>query len=251
MIRKQINFKVSKDVEISYNYQHELLKNLYKLMKLADEKKAKILHNTGYRLEGKHVFKLFNYTLLFENAVFTSTGILCKEDTKVKLVLNGKKEIVENILRGLLVEPQLQIETAVFDLVGVKDDKKINLKEVTLYKALSAIVISTKTDNGEKEYLNPYDTKYFENLANNLKRKYILIYGKEYTGELFFEIDNLLEMREKFVKIKSGGVKGQEYSIWVQADKDMQKVIYYLGLGQNSSIGCGCLSFVKGVSEGA
>lgn len=249
MIRRQILFETDKDVTITYNYQHEVLKSIYNLMRLADEKKAKMLHNRGYKIESGHVFKLFNYTLLFENAIFKSNGILCNNNTKVKLILSGKKEIVENILRGFLVLPELTIEDETFIFKGVENDKKINLREVTLYKALSPIVVSTKIDDNKKRYLTPYEPKYFENLVSNLKRKYKLIYNEEYKGEIFFEIDDLLEMKDKFVKIKKGGVKGQEYCIWIQAERKMQNIIYYLGLGQNSSMGCGCLSFITGVRD--
>lgn len=247
MIRKQIILKPDKNGEISYNYQHEVLKNIYKLMKLADEKKTKMLHNKGCRVDTGHVFKLFNYTLLFEDAIFTKTGITCNENTKVKLVISGKKEIIENILRGLLVSPKLEVDGFIFNFVKVVNDKRVNFEEVTFYKAMSPVIVSTKTDEGDKEYLTPYNPKYFENLANNLKRKYKLVYNKDYLGEIFFEIDDLLEMKDKFVRIKQGGVRGNEYSIWVQAEKEMQKIIYYLGLGQNSSTGCGCLSFITGV----
>lgn len=249
MIRRQISLSPQVKGEISYNYQHEILKNIYKLMKLVDKEGAAISHNKGYRLDSGHIFKLFNYTLLFEGAEFANTGIRFNKNTKIKLVLSGKKEIIETILKGFLVSPKIEIDNLIFDFKGVGKDKRVYFEEVTFYKALSPIVVSTKTNEGNKEYLTPYNERYFENLVNNLKRKYKLIYKKEYKGEIFFEIDNLLEMKNKFIKFKNGGMKGQEYSIWIQADKDMQKVIYYLGLGQNSSTGCGCLSFITGVKD--
>lgn len=249
MIRKQINLTPESSGEITYNYQHDVLKNIYNLMKLADKKKAKMLHNAGYRVETGHIFKLFNYTLLFEDAVFTKTGIHCNKNTKIKLVLSGKKEIIENILKGFLSSPKLEIDGRFFNFESLQDDKKVNFQNVTFYKALSPIIVSTKNDKGSKEYLTPYNQKYFENLVNNLKRKYKLIYKKDYAGEIFFDIDNLLEMKEKFVRIKNGGVKGHDYSVWIQAEKEMQMIIYYLGLGQNNSTGCGCLSFITGVRE--
>lgn len=250
MIRKQIIFQVEDKSEISYNYQHEILKNFYNLTKVADENKAKILHNKGYRLESGHIFKLINFTLLFENAIFTENNIVLTESTVIKLIMSGKKENIELFLKGLIVEQQMVIEDVILKFVGVIDDKKVFFKEVMLYKALSPIITTTK-ENLEKVYLDPYQLQYYENLALNAKRKYKLVYGKEYEGEIFFEIDDLFIMKEKFVRIKQGGVKGHTYNIWIQADKDMQKIIYYLGLGQNSSIGCGCLSIITGVSEDA
>lgn len=246
MIRKQLIFKTDKEVSMTFNYQHDVLRNIYKYIEIADSNKAKMLHRTGYRVESGHKYKLFNFTLLFEDAVF-GQDITCNADTVIKLVLSGKKDIVNSIIKGLMDVRTLNIDNISLDFVGTEGDKRTYIEEVVLYSALSPIITSTRDDEGNIVYLSPYDEGYFKNLAVNAKRKYKLVYKKEYEGDIFFEIDDLFNMRDKFVRIKRGGVKGMTYDIWIQAERDMQRVIYYLGLGQNSSIGCGCMNFVKGV----
>lgn len=246
MIRKQIVFRTNKQVNIDYNYQHEVLKNIYKYIDKADANKARILHKTGFRLNNKHKYKLFNFTILFENAIFDKC-IVCNPNTIIKLVISGGKSIINSTIKGLLDIRSLEINNTIFDFVKVESDKNTYIEDVVLYSALSPIITSTRGTDGNIVYLTPYHEGYFKNLAVNAKRKYKIIYGKEYEGEIYFEIDDLLKTKEKFVKIKNGGVSGMTYDIWIQADKDMQKVIYYLGLGQNSSIGCGCMNFIKGV----
>lgn len=246
MIRKQLIFKTEKDISLTYNYQHEVLKNIYRYIEIHDSHKAKFLHKDGYISETGHKYKGFNFTLLFKNADF-SNMINCNENTTVKLVISGEKSIINSIIKGLIQDRELFISGETMKFTGVLDDKKVYLKEVVLYSAMSPIITSTKSNDDSVEYLTPYDEDYFRNLANNAKRKYKVIYGKDYLDDIYFDIDDTLNMKEKFIQIKNGGVRGMIYDIWIQADIDMQKIIYYLGLGQNSSIGCGCLNFVKGV----
>ena len=79
-------------------------------------------------------------------------------------------------------------------------------------------------------------------------RKYKAIYNKDYSGELFFDIEDVLKVKKKYITdIKDGFLIGYtDFEIFIEADIDMQKVAYYLGLGQNNSIGMGSLSYITG-----
>ncbi len=248
MIRKQIIYKPDNKIRVPYNYQHEVMKNIYYYISIADEIASKRLHNKGYTADTGHVYKLFNYTLLFENAKFKSNYIECDKNTDIKLILSGKKDIIQKALNGLLHIKKIKIEDMEIKLNTILEDKKVVFNPIMLYNTLSPVVESTLNDEKEIIYLTPYQSEYYKNLAENAKRKYKLIYNKEFGGKLFFDIDNALEIKEKYIQIKNGGVKGYQFDMWVETDTDMQKIIYYLGLGQNSSTGCGCLNFVTGVN---
>ncbi len=249
MIRKQVVFKPKKEITLQYNYNYQVMKNIYYYLTVADSVLSRRIHNKGHRVDTGHIYKLFNFTLLFGNARFKQNGILCNENTTIKLIISGKKEIVEKVTKGLLHVKKMKLDNEELILKDIQNDKKVFWKDIMLYSSLSPLVESTKNDDGKIEYLSPYQSDYYKNLAENAKRKYELIYGKKYEGQIFFDIDNAINIKEKYIKIKNGGVKGYEYDIWVEADKSMQKVMYYLGLGQNSSTGMGCLNFVTGVSK--
>lgn len=248
MIRKQVIFKPTKIIKLPYNYQYDVMKNIYYYISIADDVISKRLHNKGYISDTGHVYKLFNYTLLFENVKFVKDNIICDKNSTIKLVLSGKKELIQKTLKGLLHIKKIKIGDNEIPLQNIIDDKKVFFKPIMLYNALSPVIESTLDDDKNVVYQTPYESDYYKNLAENAKRKYKLIHGKEFKGKLFFDIDNALEIKDKFIQIKEGGVKGYQYSIWIETDKEMQKIIYYLGLGQNSSTGCGCLNFVTGVN---
>lgn len=249
MIRKQVIFKPDTNIKLPYNYQYDVMKNIYYYISVADEILSRRLHNEGYVSDTGHVYKLFNYTLLFENAKFTDDDIICNEDSTIKLIISGKKDIVQKVLKGLLHIKKMKINNIEIPLKDIQNDKRVFFKPIMLYSTFSPIVESTQDDNGNIVYLNPYEGDYYKNLVENAKRKYKIIYNKDYKKGLFFDIDDALEIKEKYVQIKNGGVKGYQYDIWIEAEPDMQRIIYYLGLGQNSSTGCGCLNFVTGVNS--
>ena len=100
----------------------------------------------------------------------------------------------------------------------------------------------------QKEYLSPFHGNiYFKNLDGNAKKKYKAIYGKEFDGNVYFDIDNVDAIKYKSIHFKNGNIPAYKYDIWVEATPEMQKIIYYLGLGQNTSIGAGCLSYITGL----
>ena len=119
-----------------------------------------------------------------------------------------------------------------------------------LYKVRTPVVESIYNEEENKViYLNVAQQEFYSALGQNLLRKYEIIYNKKYEGELYFDIENILNAKKKYItKIKENGylIGYTNFEIFVQADVDMQKVAYYCGLGQNNSIGMGLVTFITG-----
>lgn len=246
LCRKQVILKALADSSLDYNYNYELMKNIYKAVDTMDKLKGQLLHESGFIVDGKK-FKLFTFTLLFKGATFKKQSIdVCYGDT-VTLVVSGKQEIVEDIIKALELKKVLKIFDTSLEVAEVLTDKRVYLKKTTLYKTYSPIIESIH--DGEKiVYLAPNQSKFYNALAQNLLRKYRLIYGEEYTGELYFDIENVLTIKNKNIhNIKGNFAKGYgNYNIWIEADIKMQKIAYYLGIGQKNAMGAGCLGFITG-----
>ena len=100
-------------------------------------------------------------------------------------------------------------------------------------------------------FISPFEDDYYRVLANNLKRKYKLVYGKDYTGELYFDIEDALNIKKRFIdnvkrdsKSKSILIGYTDFELYLVADRDMQKVAYYCGFGSNNSLGMGATTFI-------
>lgn len=241
-------FKASSKVTIPRDYEYNVMQSLYYYLSVADSMFEKFLHEEGYRIENK-TFKLFNFTLRFKNAAINKHTIDIDENGEIILILSGIEEIVSKMLKGLLHVKKIKLGDAEIPLMNIEADKKFKFQPIMFYKGLSTIVETTQNDDKEVIYLSPYQSKYYENLAENLKRKYKLVYNEEFKGKLFFDIDDPLKIKEKAIKIKDIYTHGYMYDIWVETTPKMQRIIYYLGLGQNNSVGAGCLSYITGRGE--
>lgn len=249
LVRRTIVFKPKELVRLSYEYQHDVMKSIYYYLSIADEQKEKFLHNEGYKKDDRPGFKLFNFTLRFSKARFTKEYIEVDEDGLLLLIISGRDDIVNDILKGLLHIKNLRVSNCDIPLQDIENNKNAYFKDVMLYKALSPIVTTVRAENGYVVSLKPYTGKYYENLANNLKKKYEFIYEEEFRGELYFDIDDVLNMRQKSHKIKNIYKLGFLYDVWIETTPKMHRIIYYLGLGENTSTGAGCVD-IKGVGRG-
>ena len=247
LVRRYLILTVDNEVLLDYNYQYELMKRIYEAIEVNDRRKALSLHNEGYKID-KKVFKLFNYTMMFEDAKYSKEGIHLNSRTKIRLILSGYDDILNNIIKGFIKCKVFKLYNIEFKLSNMDEDSKIGFNSITLYKVRSPIVASLYDLKSKKQvYLNPMQEEFYKALHDNLMKKYKLIYNKEYTGEVYFDIEDVLSVKKKYVtNIKGKGfvIGYTDFEIFVEADKDMQKVIYYCGLGEKNSIGMGLLTYI-------
>ncbi|EGT4229993.1 TPA: CRISPR-associated endoribonuclease Cas6 [Clostridioides difficile] len=247
LVRRYLILTVDDEVVLDYNYQYELMKRIYEAIEINDRRKALSLHNEGYKID-KKVFKLFNYTMMFEDAKYSKEGIHLNSRTKIRLILSGYDDILNNIIKGFIKCKVFKLYNIEFKLSNMDEDSKIGFNSITLYKVRSPIVASLYDLKSKKQvYLNPMQEEFYKALHDNLMKKYKLIYNKEYTGEVYFDIEDVLSVKKKYVtNIKGKGfvIGYTDFEIFVEADKDMQKVIYYCGLGEKNSIGMGLLTYI-------
>lgn len=244
LVRRKVIFKPNRKIQLPYNYNHDVMKAIYYYISIADKQQEKFLHEEGYRVEEGHRFKLFNFTLRFSGANFEKDHIEIGKNCDVILILSGVDEIINSILRGLLHIKQIRIGENDIPLVDIKKDGYKLFQDIMLYETLSPVVTTTKADNGYVLSLRPYVDKYYINLAENLMKKYRLIYNKDFNGKLYFDINDVLNMREKSHRIKGIYKIGYLYDMWVETTPKMQRIIYYLGLGENNSTGAGCMDIL-------
>lgn len=249
--RKVLIFKVIESGKVGYNYQFKFMQQLYRIMSKTNSEKTKFLHDIGHKVDNK-TFKLFNWHIFFEGADYKKDSINLTKDGCVKMTISGETNILNLIGKSLMMN-EINIESVKLKFVGVNADKRIRYQNIMLYKVRNPIVESIYDTNRKKcVYLDLFTEEYFSALGNNLKRKYKAIYDKEYTGELYFDIEDPFKAKKKFIKDvnKDGYTIGySDFEIYIQAEKEIQEIAYKLGLGQNNSMGMGQLSYICGRNE--
>lgn len=246
--RIEIVVKPDKDFILDYNYYYSMQKPLiFDSIALIDEEKSIKLHNEGYRAEDNKIHKLVTYQLYVENIKkHDDKGIYISHNDTVKIVLSGKKNIINLIIKGLMKQGYIKYYDNKLNIVNFSNDKNIKFNDVMLYKVRTPMVAVINNELGKREYLNPVNPRFFELIGKNLLRKYKLIYGKDYEGGLYFDIEDLFNIKQRFIKnIKNGFLIGySNFELFIEADRDMQKVAYYCGVGSNNSVGMGVLSYI-------
>lgn len=246
--RQVLIFKTNNGGCISYNYYFRFMQQIYKLISENNSKKSKFIHDIGYRIDNK-TFKLFNYHIYFEEVKYKKEYMLIEKDSIVKITISGEKSIL-NIIVKSLISSKVKIDDVSLKFLGIEPSKTIRYKNIMLYKVRNPIVESIYDVNtGGVRYLEIVDERYYSALAGNLMRKYEIVYGKKYKGKLFFDIEDIFKVKKKFIREvnKDGFLIGHSnFEIYVEADIDMQKIVYNLGLGQNNSMGMGHLSYIMG-----
>lgn len=246
LTRKIVSLEAAHDMKLDYNYNYELMKEIYKSIEIINQPFANQLHNTGFSVDNKR-YKLFTHHLYIENPNYTQDHIEIKKGTKCNLIVSGVKEIIQNLTFGLLDKGSLNLFNNKFNVSTIENDRNVRFDKVSLYKVVNPIVATRQDENKKIIYVNPFDGDYYKILAHNLMRKYKLVYGKDYEGEIFFDIENTLAVKKKLIsKIKSEfmiiGYSG--FELFIEAEKDMQKVAYYCGLGGYNSLGMGSLNHI-------
>ncbi|WP_456321292.1 CRISPR-associated endoribonuclease Cas6 [Palaeococcus sp. (in: euryarchaeotes)] len=149
-------------------------------------------------------------------------------------------EIAEAFIGGLLEEPEIQLWGEKFYAETVRalgEPRRLNGKT---FSTLSPIAVTTKKfECGRlRSYdLSPAEPKFYENLLENLREKYILLYGKKPPED--FEI-KVLNAKSKRLEVKPGIFQIAWHLVFkAYGDEELLRVGYQAGFGEKNSLGFG------------
>lgn len=249
--RINIKLKVLNNILLTYNYQYQLGCEINKKITLADIEFGEKFHKEGLRKnKSQKNFKLLNPMFQFNNAIMDKDGIILNKNDIITLVIGGDKTVITKVLNGLYEDNKINIDGNIFEFIGVDIEKLPNLKQINIYKVEGVLIESIQDQNKKVKYLDIMNPKFVEALKENLKRKYKLLYNRDYTGELKIGVEDFLKIKNKTINIKGYNIKGfGKFNIILKANKDMQKVAYCCGLGTHNMYGGGFLKYITGGDE--
>lgn len=246
--RVDISLKVKQNMLLPYDYNYPVGCEIYKKVDSIDKAFGSLYHKEGLRKDKtQRNFKLLNPLLQFSNAVMDKEGIILNKDDIVTLTVGGSQKVINIILNGFYQNNTLNINGDMFEFINANITKMPQFKQVGLYKVESALIESIQDETGKTEYLDIMNPRFIQAVKQNLKRKYQLIYDKEYTGNLKIGIEDFLKIKPKSVNVKGHKVHGfGKFNVLIQANKDMQKVAFCCGLGSHNMYGAGFLKYITG-----
>ncbi len=247
---------------ISANYNYSLASAIYKLLNFGSPEFTAFLHDNGFLLNGKR-YKLFTFSLILKN-IKIFRDVFRINDNTVQLFISSPKidDFIKNFVIGAIRSKALEIK-ANNTLTRFYIEQAELLPEPNYYGKmrfllLSPLVLTTlKERNGVmRQYFYRYDDdpdELEEKINNNLKNKYKLVYGKDYTGNgIKFSWDNNYIKR----RINSGkriskrilitremenpvSIVAMQAPFYLEGDNKLIKVGYESGFGEKNSMGFG------------
>ena len=238
-MRIKITLSNARGKAIPVNYQYYLYGLVYNLIKESNEDMATQIHNSNS-------FKYFTFSRLFvPERNITNEQIRINSDEISFFVSSPDSMLLMVFIEGLLTLRQVNIKKAAFDVSSVRFVKDWQGSSKALFKTLSPILQRGYKEKRNKHWdLSPKEQKFYENIKNNLLKKYNSFYNTSLEN-IPFEITRLLkEPKWKRIQIKDTYHQCWEMTFEAIGDLRVLKFAYDVGLGEKNSMGFGMLGVV-------
>ncbi len=234
----KINLCFRKELRLPKYYNHTLQGFFYENM---DKLLAKFYHEQAYTF-GRRKFKLFTFSKIFgklkgeygDRLQYSPPSIHVYFSTPTERTM--KSVIKETIRKTYLTLGQEPVKLCGIEVIEIKLKKEIQVL------CLSPVVVY-KTKPGSKRhiYLSPFQDEFYRLLRENLLKKYQLVYGKKYEGDLEITPVRIKEEYKRKIIFKTTLIEAWEGVYKLSGEEDILKVAIECGLGVKNSAGFGCI----------
>lgn len=238
---------------IPINYQYEQSAVIYRILSQASEQYATWLHDNGFEVNKNKRFKLFCYSRLkIENRQIMprEERIRILSDTVEWQISFLPEKSTQKFIQGLFANQTFEIgdkESVVqFYVRNVEVLPPPEYAPEMRFTTMSPICLRSKREGGGVDFISPDEPRAKDAMLYGLLSRYQAINGELYAGELDFDFTLLDKPKSVFVKIKSGTpeqtrMRGYMCHFQVKAPLPLMKILYESGVGEECSIGFGCV----------
>jgi CRISPR-associated endoribonuclease Cas6 len=239
-MRLKIELGVQGSRVIHLNHSYHLASLIYRAIERSNPDLSLELHKPSR-------FKFFTFSMLKvpgKNFVIEEDKMILKSPNVHFFFSTMLRDIGIALVEGLLEKPEVKIGNASFVVSEIKvmEEKEIGNKE--RFVTLSPINVTTVEDNGRKRIVDlyPKDLKFYENLRNNLVKKYVAFYGSE-PEDSRLDI-KIVKSRNKKIQIKNTSHRCVEMVFDAEGSRELLEVGYMAGWGERNSMGFGMVKVV-------
>jgi len=229
------------------NYQYAVASLIYTTLGSASTDFAAMLHDDGFRADGRK-FKLFTFSrLATERARVTGDQMLLEEPTVSLQVSSPVKDFVEHFVAGLFQSETFAIAGAHFNLEQAETLPAPTFTNRMSFRALSPVTESIGEGQKHPRFLSP-DDDWSEIIRRNLIRKYHALNGHESVDtRLIWTWDQayLAEAARRgrrpsvLIDIRDTKIRGWLAPFTVEGSQELIELGYEAGFGSRNSMGFG------------
>lgn len=220
---------------LDFNHNYWLASMIYRAVERADPELSLDLHKPAG-------FKFFTFSrLLVKDRKFRIAGERMEMLTPEAYFFfsSPRKYLCACLVDGLLQKPEVKIGDVEFSVSEVKvlKEREVGCKE--RFVTLSPINVTASGDRTVDLY--PDNPKFYENLRENLVKKYTAFYGKEPDGELDVTVVRAKPVR---IRVKDTYHRASLMVFDAKGDKRLLEMGYQAGFGSKNSMGFGMVKVV-------
>jgi CRISPR-associated endoribonuclease Cas6 len=253
-LKIRLLYESSLPFDLPLNYNHKLTANIYRLFSKSSKNYSDFLHDKGFIINGKHL-KLFTFSRLFPRKYEIKDHYLSILSPQIDWYFSTIiDKSIEHIVKGIFSDEYLifnsngkNIELKFSQIIA---EPEIEFTDESKFKCLSPINVNSNKRKEDLDYFT--DTDLFrEELYNNLRTKYQLIYDKPIGRDIPFEFEFLPEylfkkenkISDSLQYITRDGkiiyIKGFFAPFRIKCDPRLIKIGYACGFGMRNSAGFG------------
>jgi len=241
-MRIKLSLKAAADTIVQFNYNQLIHAMILNKIEFADPEYAREIHDS-------RSFKFFTFS-----EIFIPKGKAEKEGLKVfsenvHLFLSSPNErFMKAFISGILCKPEVRIGSANFILETANVEPSTDFSSGRAkFRTISSIVSSTMEETGgirRIKDLTPADTKFYENVCNNILRKYEKFYGC-LPKDKSFSIKLVKPLKTRRIRIKDDFHIGNLMIFEAQGSTELLNFAYDCGFGEKNSMGFGMTEVIR------
>ena len=193
------------------NYKHEVYSMILNNL---TTNKAQQIHTK------QKFYRLFTFSNLYIN------------QKKLHFYIGGEDKLISEVVQHLMFNQLIRIDDMVIKITNIVPLEDLPKRKE--YKFKTDLVVNISKD-GKCVLSNDLDYV-AERLNIIAKNKYKDLYGEEIKGDIKVEF---MEVRKQFNKYKNHHINSWKSIIKVNGDYDLIKLLYNVGIGENTSSGHG------------
>nr|WP_286244250.1 CRISPR-associated endoribonuclease Cas6 [Methanobacterium ferruginis] len=195
-------------------------------------------------------FKHFTFSQINIPHRRSSREGIISQDGKFHFYISSPQDyLIKSMVEGYLEDPEINFRGTNCMVEQVELLKQPTFKKQMKMKTMSPVVARVKRDDGKIRDLNPGDLRFYTALQQNIIKKYNSFYGN-YDGDEYVKIvPEMNSVKRKRITIDKNGTQTHHRAYLMrfemEADPELVKFVYDVGLGEKNSMGFGMVSFVE------
>ena len=238
-------------------YQYEQSAVIYRILAQANEEYATWLHDNGFEVSNKR-FKLFTYSrfkILKRQIIPDEQRLIILSDNVEWQITFLPEKTTEKFIQGLFSNQVFEIgdkkSVVQFRVRSVEVLPNPDFVDTMDFSTMSPICLKSRRPDESTEYLSPLDKRAKGAILKGLLARYRAFYLQSYPDkDVDIDFELLNEPKAVLVTLKVGTpqqtkVKGYMCQFRLKAPSDLMKIMYESGIGEECSLGFGCVSEIK------